>query len=117
MIHTSGGPRWDVVENSDSIETQNHLKAFNVFSFERQQPLDQTFIRLPLRTAAQAATSKIFQVPAKIPEIVQALREFGQEIKEGGLLFLKHVTKVIIRIDSETIFSAETLENSDGAAK
>lgn len=111
-IGKPGGPRWDVVQNVDSIEIQNHLVTFRQFGLDPRQPLDQTIIRIPFRTAAQAAESKLFQREITIQEIRQALEEFGQEIKEGGLLFLKHIQKVTIRVDSNVLIKAEILETS-----
>lgn len=106
-----------MVGNCESVEIQNHLKTFDAFSFDRHRPLDQTIIRIPLRTTAQATQSKIFQLEIEVREIMQALKEFGQEIKDGGLLFLKHIRKVVIRVNSEITFIAEILEDNEEDAK
>ena len=106
----AGGPRWDVIQNSDSVEIQNHLKTFNQFRLDHSKPLEQTIIRIPLRTAEQAAESEIYDKPIQTHEIETALTEFAQEIQEGGLLFLKHIRSVVIRIDSAEIFKASILE-------
>ena len=116
-ILTSSRPRWNVVENYDSVEIQNHLKTFNAFQLDHHIELDQTIIRIPLRTAAQAKQSKLFQTKVEISDIIQALKEFGQEIKEGGLLFLKHIRRITIRINSETLFDAEILETDRNDVK
>ena len=104
------GARWDVVENIESPEIQNHLKTFSQFDLEQGQPLDQTIIRIPLRTSTQAAKSKLFDCVIHPSDIRRALEEFGEEIKDGGLLFLKHVRKVTIRVDRESILKLEMLE-------
>ncbi len=113
----AGGPRWDVVMHRDSVEIQNHLKTFREFGLDRDQALSQTVIRIPLRTAAQAARSKLFQLKVDTREIRQALQEFCQEMKEGGLLFLKHIRKVIVRVNSDVMIDAEILEDLQGGAK
>ena len=102
-----------MVQNRDSVEIQNHLRAFRAFGLNHEEPLNQTVIRVPLRTAAQATRSKLFQLKIKTKEIEQALKEFGQEIKEGGLLFLKHVNRVIIRVDNDIIFDAKILVTNE----
>jgi len=101
----------------DSVEIQNHLKTFGEFSLDRDQALSQTVIRIPLRTAAQAARSKLFQLKVDTREIRQALQEFCQEMKDGGLLFLKHIRKVIVRVNSDVMIDAEILEDLQGGAK
>ena len=106
--HLAGGPLWDVVENHQSPELINHLETFARFEFNPEEELKQTFIRIPLRTAHQASTSKIRpgkQVTAT--SIRHALERFSQDIKGGDLLFLKHIRKVIIRADDEILLSSE----------
>ena len=107
-----GGPRWDVVKYQGSIEIQNHLVTFNEFGLDRHSPLNQTIIRIPLRSSAQAAASKISQLEVELSDIRQALEEFSQEIEEGGLLFLKHIRKVIIRVGSDVVLNAAMLEGT-----
>lgn len=108
-----GGPRWDVVEHRESIEVQNLLETFAAFNLDVRQPLSQTIIRIPLRTAAQAEASKISQRHSGIPGIKRALEQFSLEIQDGGLLFLKHIRKVTIRIDSESVLEAETIKTTE----
>lgn len=38
-------------------------------------------------------------------------------MKEGGLLFLKHIRKVIVRVNSDVMIDAEILEDLQGGAK
>lgn len=106
----AGGPAWDVVENQDCPEMQNHLKTFGTFDFDTSQDMQQTIIRVPLRTAAQAARSKIVNREIAVEEIKVALEQFADEMQEGGLLFLKHIRTVILRIDDETIFKIKITE-------
>ena len=85
---------WDIVEERDSAEIQSHLKTLGAFNLDYTRSNDETVIRIPLRTQAQAKTSKIFQQEVSIQNIQDALADFGQEIQEGGLLFLKHIRKI-----------------------
>ena len=102
---------WDVIENQDSVEIENHMKALGSFEFDHRLDFNQTIIRIPLRTEAQKETSKISQHAISIDEIKVALNKFSQEIQAGGLLFLKHVRKVIIRVDDTVISTAEIVED------
>ena len=106
----AGGPAWDVVENQDCPELQNHLKTFGTFDVDTSRDLAQTIIRVPLRTAAQAARSKIVNRQIAVEEIKVAIEQFAEEMKEGGLLFLKHIRTVILRIDDEIISNIKILE-------
>lgn len=85
-----GGPTWDVVAHAGSTEIQNHMKTFQKLDIDATQPYDGTIIRLPLRTQAQARTSKIVDREATVDQISEALALLGKEVKQGGLLFLKH---------------------------
>lgn len=70
--------------------------------------MNQSVIRIPLRSETQAAKSKIFPLRVDVSAIRQALEEFGQELKEGGMLFLKHIRKIVVRIDDDVLLKAET---------
>jgi sacsin len=105
-----GGPAWDVVENQNCVELRNHLETFRVFDLDTTQGIQQTIIRVPLRTEAQAARSKIVGREISVNEIRTALEQFAEEMKEGGLLFLKHVRSIILRIDNEIISKIQILE-------
>lgn len=87
------------------------------FNLDQRESLSQTIIRIPLRTSTQAATSDLFKAHADIKDIETALREFGQEMKEGGLLFLKHIRKVTIRIDNTIMLKVEMLEANTADTK
>lgn len=106
-----GGPAWDVIENHQCIEMKNHLETFSTFNFDSSKEINETVIRVPLRTSSQAKTSKIVQREISVDEIKEALRQFGQEMKDGGLLFLKYIRKVILRIDSDVVAQIEILED------
>lgn len=105
-----GGPAWDVVEHQDCAELQNHLETFRTFDLDTSRGIQQTIIRVPLRTAAQAARSKIVNREIAVDEIKVALEQFAEEMREGGLLFLKHVRSITLRIDNETISKIKILE-------
>lgn len=105
-----GGPAWDVIENQHCPELQNHLKTFGTFDLDTSQSIHQTIVRVPLRTADQAARSKIFNRAIAVDEIKEALEQFAEEMREGGLLFLKHIHTIILRIDDEVISMIKILE-------
>ena len=100
-----------------SVDVQNHLKAFDKSDLDRTKPLSQTIIRVPLRSPNQAAKSKLFQNVVDPSDIRQALEEFGDEIRGGGLLFLKHIRKVIIRADWNVILQVEMRESDETGAR
>lgn len=107
----SGGPAWDVVKD-DCIEVQNHMKTFGSFNdLDLSKGVDQTIIRIPLRTENQAKVSKIVGRVTTTHDIKKAFEEFGDEMKEGGLLFLKSICKIIIRIDSNVVARIEIVDN------
>lgn len=49
-----------------------------------------------------------------VDKIKEAVDIFIQELEDGGLLFLKHIRKVIIRVDSSEIFRIEASEQAIG---
>ena len=106
-----GGPTWDVVKEQGCEEIQNHLKTFRAFHLDLSRDINETIIRIPLRTKAQARTSKIVEREITIKEIKDALDHFGQEVREGGLLFLKHIQKVTVRIDENVAWEAKILQD------
>lgn len=105
-----GGPTWDVVKERGNKEIQNHLQTFRAFNLDVSREINETIIRIPLRTKAQAITSKIVGREITIEEIKDALYQFGREVKEGGLLFLKHIQKVTVRINDDVIWEAKILQ-------
>ena len=107
-----GGPTWDVVKEQACVEIQNHLKTFRAFQLDVSQEIDETVIRIPLRTKAQALTSKIVEREITTNEIKEALDQFGQEVREGGLLFLKHIQKVTVRINDDVVWDAKILQDN-----
>lgn len=87
------------------------MKALGAFDFDHRLDFDETIIRIPLRTEAQKETSKIAKHAISVDGIKLALEKFGQEIRAGGLLFLKHIRKVIIRVDDSVILTAQIVED------
>lgn len=112
-----GGPAWDVIENHESIELHNHMKTFSAFGLDFSKEFNETIIRVPLRTSDQARSSKIVPREISLDEIQEALSLFGQEMKDGGLLFLKHIRKIILRIDSDVVAQIEILEDNSNNLK
>lgn len=112
-----GGPTWDVVKEGGYKEIQNHLKTFRAFHLDVSQEINETIIRIPLRTKAQAMTSKIVEREITIEEIKGALDQFGREVREGGLLFLKHIQKVTVRINADVVWEANLLLNCPSSVK
>ncbi|KAL8786962.1 MAG: hypothetical protein Q9195_007974 [Heterodermia aff. obscurata] len=108
-----GGPAWDVVHEKDSVELRNHLKTFDAFALDVSKPLDGTIIRIPLRTKAQAEQSKIVQKEVTVSDIESALAALGREVREGGLLFLKHVRRMLVRIDEAIMWEVNLDERYD----
>ncbi len=87
------------------------MKALGAFDFDHRLEFNETIIRIPLRTKAQKESSKIAKHAISIGDIRLALEKFGQEIRAGGLLFLKHVRKVIIRVDDTVVATAQIIED------
>ena len=83
------------------------MKTFSAFDIPRSQPFDGTIIRIPLRTKAQAATSKIVDREVTLDQISKALSLLGHEVRQGGLLFLKHIRRMVVRIDDEVLWKVE----------
>lgn len=108
-----GGPTYDFVECQDSPEMQNHLKTFKPATVDTSRAVDATVIRIPLRTKAQAAKSKIVNREISTEEITKALHELGQEIKEGGMLFLRHVRKVTAKVNDTVLWQAHATGATD----
>lgn len=87
------------------------MKALGAFDFDHRVSFNETIIRIPLRTEAQKETSKIAKNAISVPDIRAALENFGQEIRAGGLLFLKHVRKVTVRFDDIVVLAAQVVED------
>ena len=102
-----GGPAYKL---DSSLEIGNHLRTFDTFDLDLSEGIAQTFIRLPLRTNHQAMKSEIVSREAKPDEIKEALDGFAQELRDGGLLFLKHVKKVTIKFDEKVFAQSEASE-------
>ena len=108
-----GGPTYDFVENRNSLELKNHLETFNSAKVDTSNAVSGTVIRIPLRTEAQAPKSKIVNREISTEEITKALHELGQEIKDGGMLFLRHIRKVTAKIDDTILWQAHVAGATD----
>ena len=95
------------------MELRNHLKTFDAFALDVSKPLDGTIIRIPLRTKTQAEQSKIVQKEVTVSDIESALAVLGREVREGGLLFLKHVRRMLVRIDEKISWEVNLDERCD----
>lgn len=71
--------------------------------------------RFPLRTEAQAQTSRIKDTAISVAEILELLETFCTDEAEESILFLKHVTQIKVkhvkRDGSEVILGAVEVEN------
>ena len=94
----------------ESVEIQNHLRTFGSFHFDPRKLLNETFVRIPLRTPAQAESSRIKPHAPSNDEIKRVLEHFCEEIEGGGLLFLKHVKDLTVRIDDTLVLRAMILD-------
>ncbi|KAL8802700.1 MAG: hypothetical protein Q9182_003658 [Xanthomendoza sp. 2 TL-2023] len=112
-----GGPTYDILNYQDSVELQNHLKTFQRAKIDTSQAVNATIIRIPLRTVAQAERSKIVNRQATVEEITKALYDLGHEIREGGMLFLRHVRRVAAQIDGTILWEARNTGVTDEDAK
>lgn len=83
------------------------MRTFQAFNFDPSLAFDGTIIRIPLRTKAQAQKSKIVDREVTTHQISEALSLLGHEVKQGGLLFLKHVRKMSVRIDDKVLWQVE----------
>lgn len=90
------------------------MKALGAFDFDPRLDFNETIIRIPLRTEAQKETSEISKHAISVDDIKKALADFGDEIRAGGLLFLKHVRKVIIRLDDTVFLTAQIIDDDSG---
>ncbi|KAL8696938.1 MAG: hypothetical protein Q9224_002540, partial [Gallowayella concinna] len=108
-----GGPTYDILSFQGSVELQNHLKTFQQAKIDTSQAVDATVIRIPLRTASQAERSKIVNRQATVEEITKALYDLGQEIREGGMLFLRHVRRITAKIDGTILWEARNTGATD----
>lgn len=88
---------------------RNQLDAFSSILEAYDTPLVGTIIRLPLRTKAQAVTSKIVGNDKNTPvsEIVDVFHKFADELVES-LLFLRKIHTITLTIDGEVYAKAES---------
>ncbi|PGH11511.1 hypothetical protein AJ80_07077 [Polytolypa hystricis UAMH7299] len=115
---SDGGAYYMTTEDLDDEEdpqcrhAKTHLDAFKCFRFDPSLPYEGTIIRIPLRTEEQANITKIGE-PNKsidVDEIRRFLEEFAVELSDAGLLFLKNIMSVVIRVDEEVISRTEILD-------
>lgn len=110
-----GGPTFDVVENESNPVLQSHLATFSACKMDPDPYLNETIIRLPLRTKAQAERSKIVLTETTTDNVYRTLEHFSEDIEQGGLLFLKNIRRITMRVDDTTLFDAQI--DDDPASK
>lgn len=113
-----GGPLYDFVEDCQEQEMVNQLAAFGHLLPDHRSSFDGTLIRLPLRTMEQAKRSRILldkdRRPTEIDDIKSIFKSFAVEMAES-LLFLRHISSIILRIDDEIFAKAVARKfNSEG---
>lgn len=103
-----GGPVYEFTEAPEDPDMRGQLTAFGSILKDSQNRFEGTIVRLPLRTKAQAAKSKI--VPDKSTserEIIEVFELFSSELVES-LLFLRNVHTITLRIGDDTYAKVES---------
>jgi len=90
-----GGVAINVVTEGEEYEDQ--LSAFTPTVGNPREYFPGTVFRLPLRTDAQAARSRIKDTATYADEILELLRLFCRDELEEVVLFLKHVANIEVR--------------------
>ncbi|KAG9233666.1 hypothetical protein BJ875DRAFT_484948 [Amylocarpus encephaloides] len=108
-----GGPRYDFVASSKEPEMINHLKAFQAFMKKSDEALDGTIIRIPLRTATQAASSEISNRETMVSEVQDVLQKFATEFGKSGLLFMKNIDYITIGSTDGDNFELSVVDAED----
>ena len=90
------GKRIDFIKHRQLQEKYPSVfKPLRVFGCSFKKPYKGTIFRFPLRTAEQAAKSKLTQSHHSAASIAQMLAEFQREA-HTALLFLKHVEHIVL---------------------
>lgn len=92
---------------------KNQLTAYSSFLHRFDCPFEGTIIRIPLRTPLQAQESAIRDQETTILDVQSSMEGFGTEIRQGGLLFLRNVTKVVLSVDDKCFASTEVMNKSE----
>ena len=108
-----GGPEWDFTAHVQDNAMINQLSAYSSFLSEFNRPLDGTIVRIPLRTAAQAGKSAIRDQRTTVSDVQSSMEGFATEVHQGGLLFLKNVTKVSLLVDDKHLAITEVMNTSE----
>ncbi|MCJ1388929.1 hypothetical protein MMC18_001780 [Xylographa bjoerkii] len=108
-----GGPEWDFTAHAQDDAMKNQLSAYSSFLSEFDRPLDGTIVRIPLRTAVQGRESAIRDQETTVLDVQSSMERFGTEVHQGGLLFLKSVTKVSLFKDYRHLASTEVMNKSE----
>ncbi|KAF9571204.1 hypothetical protein EC968_000852 [Mortierella alpina] len=94
---TEGAVKGNYVEGRQGLEHfPDQLKTFAVVEdIDFSKPYPGTVFRFPLRTKAQAETSKLSQNAYPAEKVLEMLLKLKQEALKG-LLFLKHLERIVI---------------------
>ncbi|KAF8647800.1 hypothetical protein AX16_006543 [Volvariella volvacea WC 439] len=83
------------LKDGDGVEYSSHFNAFQAAGVDsRSDYVNQTIIRLPLRTASQAEISEICKTPTTIEGIRTLFKSFITNELDIILLFLRNVTRI-----------------------
>jgi hypothetical protein len=109
---------YDTVADANDPELKNQLKVFSAFpQYDPSKEFLGTIIRIPLRTETQLQDSEeecVVEKAVNIQDIKDAFDSFAKELEGGGLLFVKHLRNVKLRID-DAVHSISTIK-SEGTA-
>ena len=89
-----GGVRVKVTEDP---EFKDQFAAFSSLLTDLSKPFNGTIVRLPLRTAAGAKSSKIKNTSTSPTEISKLFTQFAMDELQHTLLFLRHVARIELR--------------------
>ncbi len=105
-----GGPDYDFPIFAEDEAMANQLECFSHVNTEWKYPFEGTIIRIPLRNASHARSSKISSKVTSIVDIQSSMDNFANEMGSNGLLFLKSVRKIVLSIDDQRLDDVELLD-------
>lgn len=94
---------YDFVAYAQRPEMKNQMMAFEAVAKRVDKPLDGTVIRIPLRTLDQSTVSEISDRPVTASEIAKVLEVFAADFADHGLIFLRNIEKLEIRLNNKSI--------------
>ncbi|ERF72113.1 hypothetical protein EPUS_02904 [Endocarpon pusillum Z07020] len=114
-----GGPFYDISASTEDESMITQLDGFSLVNTEWDRPFMGTIIRIPLRTASQAAVSEISNKETTTDDVRDALDSFADDMGSNGLLFLKSVRRIVLSINDQLmtevkITSKDSLAEPEG---